>query len=305
MKFRPAGEGGADKKSNVLSSKRIFLKGAIAFLGVNMTGIAGPKVYEKVQNTLQGEELHRRVIELEARLSSQYGIEIDARGATVDSNMPGRPLGGIIASDLSEKSLYRAFKGLESLGKALACYPPSFLRKYFRRIALSGDIRPSVNADDDLEYFAVTTRGGEMLMKADDSFFASHRAMFGSLLVPEFVHHEFAHQICSGIRKSDWLALHPGAHYNGEAWKELRAVPAGFADQYGTMDYIEDIGTVAEILFSDSTRVIQRASSDPILAKKVQFLKNWYEEQSNGLLNDEYWQALERGQVSESYWGNS
>lgn len=71
----------------------------------------------------------------------------------------------------------------------------------------------------------------------------------------------------------------------------------GFANPYGKTNFFEDRASVAQNLLGSReqrSRLLERTKNDPILLKKVEFMKRHYFEKSFGLMDGMYWDLLEK-----------
>lgn len=139
---------------------------------------------------------------------------------------------------------------------------------------------------------------------------------------PEFyartIHHELAHiadyeeyelkdkfalgELLDAVNDSlldlRWRACSPGNmfRYKGKRWRESEEAgefgPEGFATPYGTVNPKEDRATVIEYLMTRTGALLDRCSTDKILADKVKFVLKLFERRTNGAMGIEYFARL-------------
>ncbi|MBP6881128.1 MAG: hypothetical protein KBC35_00685 [Candidatus Pacebacteria bacterium] len=139
--------------------------------------------------------------------------------------------------------------------------------------------------------------------------------------IKEIVHHEIEHQIelLDEISDKEYIDKTRTEIENGESYypivygylNELKAHlgngllkrvdvdlilehDEGFARVYGRKDPQEDRATIVESLFGrNATQLYERAKTDLVLKKKIDFMKQYYFKQSYGVMDETYWRIAE------------
>lgn len=291
------------------TTRRSFLRSLLSAGAA--TAIFGPKVWEEGWNKFGAKDLERGIENVEQELSDKYGIPIKV---WVEEERAIQQYYSV--ESLKKESLYLSYKGLLSLKKSLIPYPPDFLRQTVSRIELVYKLEE----DDDRSRLGAMLNGELTITAGRGSMTETHKAVLGSLIEPSNVHHEIAHTITHAIPQEEWKALHQDAEYLGEDWRKLERCPSGFARRYSTKSIYEDMATVVELLFSGmdvsqnkndfelaeellfSFSEEQRVKNDRILQSKIDYIKRWYEQETAGKMNKQFWEDYYAGRVDESYW---
>lgn len=260
-------------------SRRKFLKATGLGIAGALGAAAFPYIYEGSRNMLKKEEIEKSIADLENELSEKYGIFVRVWKRAKDD--PGDRPTGTIRESLKERSPLRAYNSLLNLKEGLEHYPPDLIRSRVSGIEIVYSVK-NAYADAVGTQEAVTSFGGNITIRAGHQSPMSYKAAFGEVLDKNVLHHELAHVLTDRITKEDWIKLHPGAQYLGEEWIGLEKRPEGFALKYGAKSWVEDVATIAELLFSDKREVDELTKNDAILRSKVEFVKNYYEKLANG-----------------------
>lgn len=282
--FTPTSESKGKSNSHKPVSRRKFLKATGLGLAGAIVSVSVPSIYEGVENTVNKEELERNIEALEKELSQKYGVEIKVWHEPKNDGPEGGRSTGLIKESLKERSLYRSYKSLISLKKVLEHYPPDLIKNNVSGIEIVHALKPDFPGQvaEGATPEAVTSFGGQITIRAGYQSALSYKATFGDNLDANVLHHEIAHALTENITDEEWKGLYPDAQYVGNDWKKIKDRPQGFAMQYGAKSLREDIATTAELLFTNPGVVEQLTKNDAVLRAKVEFLKNWYQTQSNG-----------------------
>lgn len=284
-------------------SRRTFLKDAIAAFGVGAVGsVYGPKAWEEGWNIFGAEKLEADIRQLENELSHKYGIPIRVWSPDPEIHPASARKQ---ATSLKDKSLYLAYKGLHSLKQALMPYPTDFIHEQVSGIELVYTLTYSGEGmGEDVVAQGVTSFGGSITLSVGrGAFLETHEAIFSDALESEVVHHELAHIFTERVQNKEWTQMHSNAIYVGAEWKQAASeLPPGFAIPYGRRNVAEDMATVAELLFVDEKTMRERIQGDQILERKVQFMQGVYAQRTGGKMNDDFWQDVRAGKVTETYW---
>lgn len=266
-----------------------------------LSAVLGPLAWEWGQNKWNTEELQQRIESGKKDIRDRYGVTV--------SITPGEfPLEDKVQrSTLFTKevaSLYIRFKALEGVRHVLSQYPPPLIRKHVREIRIVKDLE-MVNSLGIVDTASGTIDYAKKLIVANvipllDTYFA----LLGDVPSKKTLHHEIAHLICRDIRDSDWKALHPGVEYLSFFAKGVRdeAAAEGFVRAHSMTSPGEDIATVAEVLLRPGSQYSDKLQKDTILNRKAEYLKNWFGKESDGLMDDTFWNDLKAGRVDEQYW---
>jgi hypothetical protein len=103
---------------------------------------------------------------------------------------------------------------------------------------------------------------------------------------------------------ASWPELNPEGQsaYIGISYLREPLYPAGFAHHAGKEEPAMDMLTVAEYLFTQPAWLARRTKRDPVLRGKVERIKMFYGWWTDGQMNDQYWEDLRQGRVTEEYW---
>ena len=202
-------------------------------------------------------------------------------------------------------SLYLQYKALEGLQSVLLAYPPELIAKHVEEIRVGNEVRMK-NILRDEPVGGTVDYNKKLVAVSLIPLVSTHLALLGNSPDHRTVHHEIAHLIGGKIPRAEWEALHPGVEYDPYLSRALidKDGPPGFTRGYGMTSYGEDIATVAEVMFTPHAGSYGKLTEDAILKRKFEYLKKWYEKESNGLMNDRYWRDLATGGISEDYWND-
>ncbi len=199
---------------------------------------------------------------------------------------------------------YEMRKSIQALRRELVVYPTALLEKAkIKKIIILRNLQAKRNLDWLNINGSSNWQTGFILL---DSF-GSDWYKFSTL------HHEIFHLLDRDSDNLAWASLNKNGDKAYVAKHGLGCdtpdnLQAGFIDVYGSCSVNEDQATITQALFWDSTESIQnRAAKDPVLTTKIQRIKQFYLEKSNGLMDEQYWRDLDTGIVrraGESYWGN-
>lgn len=188
------------------------------------------------------------------------------------------------------------------LGQELTKYPPEFISFCgIRQIRLARKIflkKP--------EYWTGVKNVGGVSTENGPIYIAGSER--------RITHHELVHKadqragtlLPGKIRK--WKRLNRRHPYLGELYwsmnpKEAEQLPYdGYANPYGRVNIKEDRATIGEQLMMNSEALLERANDSFILSDKIRRLKADYKIWSNGRMNEQFFEDLAAGKVTEGYW---
>ncbi len=266
-----------------------------------LSAVLGPLAWEWGQNKWNAEELQQRIELGKKDIKDRYGVTV--------SITPGEfPLEDKVQrSELFTKevaSLYIRFKALESVEGVLSQYPSPLVRKYVREIRIVKDLE-MVSPSGMVDSASGTVDYAKKLIVTNViPLLDAHFALLGDVPSKKTLHHEIAHLVCRDIPDSEWKALHPGVEYLSFFAKGVGDEEAaeGFIRAHSMTSPGEDIATVAEVILRPGSQYSDKLQKDSILNRKAGYLKNWYEKESDGLMNNTFWEDLKAGRVDQQYW---
>lgn len=188
------------------------------------------------------------------------------------------------------------------------------LSKYPRGFILQSRFVESMSAALDLTHYG-SKISGTTFQTSDDAIVAAHSVPYvhppggewrTPFHEPEMVfHHEMFHSVWKswqgpaanwGLTEAGWSALMPNSYY-GIYWQEEteRYVrPQGHLRDYGAFNFEEDAADIWGAIMSDSMQpyLAQVCAEDPIVAYKVQNVKDTWAEISKDMRRLDYYSAL-------------
>lgn len=226
---------------------------------------------------------------VEKELETKFGLEIESENF----------------SDFSKNYVHhrepvsRLVGRLKSLGKELSSYPRELLAATrLRQIALCAQLDVK-NSRGEIIHYAGYAQETYFVYTGDHSNFQ----------------HEFFHCLdyADGLSEDDvFYAL--GSHgpdYDAQSLTDnLAHVPRGFLTRYG-VDKASEQGTFTEdqadvpmwLTGGFYRQAMETGKKDPVIAAKILAIKRVYYAKSNALMDERYWQDIERGvQPDEAYW---
>lgn len=206
-----------------------------------------------------------------AKLAADYGVEIQVIDADAKFTRDGYD---VTAKPVSDALLEEYEPLFEAEWRK---YPPSLMPKvHLKRIVLGRDVRVLNQPRAAVPEFGP----GWFWLDADVN---TRRPNYGR----HALHHDFFHMIDqwdspNGLQDPAWKALDPVGTPDGPGgWNmqtgnpgALRADLPGFITKYATSAVEEDKAEVYSHLLTSTAFISGRAALDPILAKKVVYIKN-------------------------------
>ena len=242
------------------------------------------------------------VMSQEREIEAKYGIRIE----TEEWDLNKHP--NITNNPFSIKELIEV---MTQINRALAMYPASFIKNSgLTEICLFADWQQNNLSFKNSKNFihaggfsfyntgtigigsdAVNTLHHELLHKADESdaeFFIDDNHIWGMSS-----HGENYSRIYGD---SGQEAILSGDAYNPR--------PKGFQGAYGKYGGVdEDQATMAEAVMGNQKDILQLASTEPALRKKINMTHEFYYVRSNGRMDTKFWEDLASGiSINESYW---
>lgn len=274
--------------------------GATAAVGVAGAAL-GPPVWEYGQNRWNANHLESGIHSLKKEILEAYGIKA---GASF-KDFPSKDIvqrGEFTSMEVA--SLYLQYKALEQLQHVLGVYPPAFCRKFIKEIRITDGMMLKDSWEGVMRPRGTVDHEKKLVIADIQALFQSLSALFGKTIPVSVIHHEISHLVTKPVSEEEWTRMHPGVKYLWMFWKLQKEedVPPGFASTYGTRSFQEDIATVAERLFEAPGVLEKRGEKDSILSRKIEYVKKWYEKESQGLMDKKYWADLGEGKVNRKYW---
>lgn len=177
----------------------------------------------------------------------------------------------------------------------LAKYPPGFISGIaLARILLTRKITNT--AKPDTNYNGVAS-GDQFWVDVEALDNPTEEAIAG---LERTVHHELFHIFNNtwpaeiAAFQNEWVSKNPMA-YQGDDYKTLYpGRPAGFTRWYATVNYKEDLADVFGYIMStrNQAQLVQMMNEDPIVAWKVNRLKQFMATLSDAFKNSLYYQAI-------------
>ena len=190
-------------------------------------------------------------------------------------------------------SLDEKRKKLTKIRIALSKYPPDFIKKLELKFIFS-------SLRSDLAGSAESETGYIDLAK--DNKFEETPTIYHE------IHHIAAGKVGCKLL-CDWAFLNPDGKkaYVDKEWKKFEDHPKkGFSDAYGMLSEGEDQAEIARILFANPKFLYEMAKKDAVIAKKMERLKEFYGEVSDGKMDLQYWIDLGNiftdVKINEEYW---
>lgn len=294
-------------------NRRGFLKG-IASHGMEIAATAtvgamvGPPAWEQWWNTTGKEHTLERTQTLRSHIQERYGIEVLSDFGVDEKETLGRD--GMTVEMRAVRSDWLVCQVLEKLKDILAIYPPTFLRDRVKKVYITSHVSgEAVGGERNVLGFAgdQDIEPGLLAIVIPQDFLSSYFGVFGLVLNRFVSHHELAHVLTDDKAEEQMSRLHPNVEYHFISWRldDKDHPPEGFVSTYASSGPAEDLAEVAGALFASTAHRAElrhRMQSDAIVAAKVHFVQEWYERESNGLFNEQYWKDLDAGRVNEQYW---
>jgi hypothetical protein len=201
-------------------------------------------------------------------------------------------------------SLEEKKQSLKLLREQLALYPPEYIQA--------------------MKPIMILTKYDSLFYSAGYSFYKNRNYIifFDMPFFPErakdLVHHELYHasDYNNGELEADnkeWGKLNEGEVDYSSFWQvhdflstftqDLDVYhPRGFADHYSMKNADEDEATIMAKLMSHGPEFEESAEKDHILKNKIEKMKEYMYQRTNGRMNEQYWKDLAAGKVDEKYW---
>ena len=291
---------GIESKQNSNSGQSegqgISRRGVFA-LGIGAAGAiaAAPKLRDALLEVTDKSDLEAQAIEGAKRIKDLYGI-------TVLFEDPFWEKDGFSSNESLAAEKVRVLGYLES---ELATYPSSLLSLYtrigFKEITIRADLLKKQEgmidegAVEDAEEHGLPIK--KMLLSTNSPLSVydlkhglgwGEKAMFMEIFSHELFHvmddfdHEWENEYPPHKYESDFNANHVLGRMTNEE------IP-GYAMVYGVTNQQEDRATIYQQLATGNPRLIERCSSDPVLALKVTRIKQYLSRMSETLMDEEYW----------------
>ena len=233
-----------------------------------------------------------------AGLSRAYGIEV----VTAGLHFPVTTRHGMITGAAAEERAIAWYTPL--FVQEFSLYPPSLVRRsglsrvvFCENLSFNGQPR---NAIPDFEH--------------NDLYLETTRGSFAPDYMQTVIHHEFFHLIDyrdDGVVYGDdsWAAINASSMRYGTGGRNaqhrregsmLASSCPGFLDSYATTGVEEDKAELFANMIVNSTAVSDLARSDPVLAAKVDRMKQLMHEFCPDM-NDGFWAKAAR--LDRRYWG--
>lgn len=278
--------------------------------GINMENIAVPTIAstslndrghqndlyvspESNEANVYRDRIQQEYLRISDSLNERYGIQISF---TFDRSHMSE-YGG---SEIQDPA--RLLKITRRISDVLSIYPSEMVR------ALNLKVIPIDDYDLwDSEVESVGSYNGS-------EFFAN--ANTSGINFARIFHHEFAHRLFDVYGdpevEAEILALYPDCDPYVDRISEINDDThchiGSFARDYGKYGPAEDLATIAEALFDpvSADQLVNRANSDSedgrLLKKKIEIVKEVYYKVSEGILDDDFWQKIEKGNLPPEYY---
>ena len=275
-----------------------------------------------VGETIGRNEAERSLQEILERLKNIYGINVDFGQFGADEAVRG--IHGEQVKFLTEKR-----EVCEAIEDTLMCYPPAIYKK---RAAIKAiKIADNYGDVDQVEVVGQAVKeSGNIYLERHEGRSDGILVMLGNIIrdaalssaerknkMRWVLHHELMHMI-DGVDETRWTNDARGLRYDEEIpanmlptlynyeldslrqnsglkpeyAEQYKKSFIGFVRSYGKTNGSEDRATIAEDLFVFPKKLKEIIVHDPLLGRKVDFMKKEYFTMSQGVMDEGYWNVM-------------
>lgn len=240
---------------------------------------------------------------------SEYSLEIDLSGKSPEDEDISfiRPL-----------NINEAKNALEVLRQEIIKYPPEFIRYCdIKALRLVKGVRLSEHPRFPTPDILVGGLAHPYTRLMYISTFDGYKKASNTF------HHEILHMSDHARARRSYRGFEDGVQDLDREWANLAGGPrvylrnnyeylqrdepkrpAGFAEKFGKADEHEDRATVATLIQTNLALARQLSAADKVLDKKIRKVMTDYWIRSAGYMDATYFEDLEKGRVTESYFKN-